>query len=609
MLVALGSCACGWLDINPNLGIDEDEVFGSFRNIRKYFDYTMSTYDFQMLDNMYMGSTIEEESSSQKYTLDGTTDIADMGLIGKNMEYKQCNLSWETVNGRNISNKPISQAMWTTIRIANRTIEHLPDIPDCTDRERDETFGYAYFLRGFCHFVLCRRFGGVPYLDHSLGPDDEWDLTRLSNWETYQKCAEDFYTAYTYLERAGWMRRDGLPGESGHLTSPTAEYPSGISALAFRARALVYAASPLSNQNGIKDWEQAAEACRDALKACEEWKFSLVPFSLYSTLFLAAGETEETIWGHSLKCKDNSNYCRGLFTYPQSYKAGASGVCPTQNFVDLYETRWGDPLDTEEARAYAQSIGHYNPQDPYSNLDPRFEEVIVHDGSKNKFVTGTINIYKSTTGKWPVTYISGTTAQFGVEWGTTDQESNGYSVTGYYCKKYWEGQRGDKGASHGHMDNLFRLAEVYLNYAEAVNEAYGPAGKAPGCELSALDAVNIIRTRAGMPDVQDRFTGSKDALRARIQNERMVEFAFEGAHYYYDIRRWKTAPQRMGNKMYGMYVTKVTKNSTYPNGRMYERRLLPETRQCTWKDSMYYFPFAQEQVQTMFNFKNNELWH
>lgn len=607
--IALSSCSCNWLDVDPNLGIDEEAVFGSYRNLRKYFDYVFSTYDVNMLNNIMMGSAMEEDSSNQMYTLEGTTDIADQGRIMTNMEYKQCNLSWETVNKRNISNKPISKAMWNIIRIANRTIEALPDIPDCTDKERDETFGYAYFTRAYAHFVLCRRYGGVPYLKKSLGPDDDWDYERPSNWETYQECAKDFYTAYQYLEKSKWMRRDGLPGEEGHLLSPTAELPSGCSALCLRARALVYAASPLSNKNGKADWEQAAAACVDALNATSQWQYSLLPFSKITDLWLAGGFSEESIWAHTLKAKDNANTMRAYLAFPQSYKQGGSGVCPTQNFVDLYETKWGDPLDTEEARAYAQSIGHYDPQDPFTNLDPRFETTIVHDGSKNKYVSGTINIYKNTNGKWPQTQISGTAAEFGKEWGTTDQDGNGYSVTGYYCKKYWEGQRGDKGASHGHVDNIFRLAELYLLYAEAVNEAYGPNGKAPGCDMTAIDAVNVIRARAGMPDVQDKFTGDANTFRARIQNERMVELAFEAGHYYYDIRRWKTAPQRMGQKMYGMYITKCTKSTTYPKGKMYERRMLPETRQCTWKDSMYYFPFSQDQAQTMKFFKNNEIWH
>lgn len=613
-LLLLSATACNWLDIDPNLGVDEEEVFGSYKNIRSYFNYAFSTYENHLTKNSFMGSAMEEECGNStvedSYTLDGTTDIADQGRKARHIEYKQCNLSWDAVSSRNTSEKPISKAMWNCIRIANKTIKALPDITDCTESERNEIFGYAYYLRAYAHFVLCRRFGGVPYITEPFGADDEWDLERLDSWTTYQECAKDFYTAYQYLEKAGWMRRDGLPGEEGHLNSPTSEFPCGVGALAFRARALVYAASPLSNKNGKEDWKQAADACAEALKAAEQWKYSLVTFDRISSLFLSSGASVESIAFRASSRKDSNKWFRSYFTYPQSYCSGASGLCPTQNFVDLYETRWGDPLDTEEARLYAQSIGHYNPQDPYADLDPRFEATIVHDGSTNQYVTGAINIYRSSTGKWPSTSISGEVMEFGKEWGTTDQDGNGYSVTGYYCKKYWEGQVGTKGAAHGHVDNIFRLGELYLLYAEAVNEAYGPSGKAGGYDKTAIEAVNFIRSRSQMPAVQSRFTADTDSFRTRIQNERTVELAFEAGHYYYDIRRWMTAPQRMGrNKMYGMYITETAVSGTYPNGRIYERKALPETRQCTWKDCMYYFPFAKEQANKMVLFKNNEIWH
>lgn len=623
--------SCDWLDVDPNLGVDEEEVFGSFKNLRKYFDYVYCEHqDFtEVINNsIFMGTTMLEEiggSNRDFYTLDGTTDIADMGRPVRNIEYKQCALTWETVDRKNISNKPVSTAMWNIIRIANRTLEALPEINDCTQQEHDELTGYAYFTRAYAHFVLARKYGGVPYLDHSLGPNDEWDIVRVDAWDTFQKCAEDFYTAYVYLQKAGWMRRDGLPGEEGHLKSPTSQYPSGVSALAFRARALVYAASPLFNKKGKADWEQAAEACAFALTtAVDDWKFSLVPFSKITDLYLATGESEESIWAVVVKSKDNAKNFSAYFAYPQSYRNAATGVCPTQNFVDLYETKWGEPLNTKEDRDAAYAVTgegstgpdklkhHYYDQDPYANLDPRFEATIVHDGSKNKFVMGTINIYKNeSTGKWPITNISNTSMEFGKEWGTTDQDGNGYSVTGYYCKKYWEGQRGDKGASHGHVDNVFRLAELYLLYGEAVNEAYGPSGKAGKCDLTAADAINVVRNRAGMPDVQQRFLATTETFRPRIQNERMVELAFEG-HYYYDIRRWMIAPERMGKPIEGMYITKLKKNpdkNIYPNGKTYERKALPETRQCTWKDCMYFFPFSQDQTHKMSLFTNNEIWH
>ena len=92
------------------------------------------------------------------------------------------------------------------------------------------------------------------------------------------------------------------------------------------------------------------------------------------------------------------------------------------------------------------------------------------------------------------------------------------------------------GARFAVTDPLIRLAEVYLNYAEAANEAYGPMGKADG-QITALEAVNAIRARAGMPPVLSDFTGSKEALRDRIRNERTVELMFEGKRWFDLVRK------------------------------------------------------------------------
>jgi hypothetical protein len=87
---------------------------------------------------------------------------------------------------------------------------------------------------------------------------------------------------------------------------------------------------------------------------------------------------------------------------------------------------------------------------------------------------------------------------------------------------------------------LIRLADVYLMYAEAVNEVYGPSGSSPESNgLTAIDAVNHVRARAGMPPVTANPTGYSD-FRELIQNERAVELCFEG-HYWFDTRRWYTA--------------------------------------------------------------------
>ena len=165
----------------------------------------------------------------------------------------------------------------------------------------------------------------------------------------------------------------------------------------------------------------------------------------------------------------------------------------------------------------------------------------------------------------------------------------------------WGGQSVKNNISPLHTDPIIRLAEVYLNYAEAANEAYGPNTPAPGATLTAVQAINLIRQRAGQADVQPQFTTTKEAFRSRIKNERIIELCFEG-HYFFDIRRWKDAPVTMAGPLMGMSIKKVPVSSEYPIGFQHMRMPLPADRQSIWKDEMYYLPFYEADYYKMRNF-------
>jgi hypothetical protein len=153
------------------------------------------------------------------------------------------------------------------------------------------------------------------------------------------------------------------------------------------------------------------------------------------------------------------------------------------------------------------------------------------------------------------------------------------------------------------------LAELYLNYAEAANEAYGPNTAAPGAAMTAVEAINHIRQRVNMPPVLAEFTGDKDIFRDRIKNERTIELAFEG-HYFYDIRRWEDAPEIYSGTMWGMDIEKVTVSPTFPTGYRYTRKKLPDNRQIAWRadGAMYYFPLRQADYEMFKNFEKYPVW-
>ena len=630
LLLAMPMTACHYLDVDSELGLTEEDVFNTTKNFKAYFNTIFSDGSEYTFRNIHCGYPLFIDWNRYRFTWACVTDAADAGrYIRSQYELKACNMTDGVLESfsfcplKNKSNgdvdlktgadKPIAYAMFNIIRIANRSLENMDRLTNATEEEKLDLTGQAYFVRGYAHFVLCNWFGGMPYLDHALTGDDEWDLPRESARSTYEKAAADLHTAYEYLKRAGKMRRDALPGQSGHLTSSELYLPSGCCCLAFRARALLYAASPLANEsNDPAAWQKAAEACAEALQAAEEWQYELLPLANYKDNFYGQMSTNETLFGYYHKAKINISNWSAFLSYPQCYSSTASGTCPTQNFVDKFETIDGYPLNTAEDRAKATAAGSYNEQNMYARRDPRLDICVVHDGSTTPYVKGVINIYYDPSTKtFPTTSISGVNQQFSQTkgWGGDDSATKAYTNTGYYCNKHWRGARGDKDASHYHLDPLFRMAELYLDYAEAVNEFAGPDGTAGSCNITALGAINKVRTRVGMPGVRSEFTASKEAFRDRIRNERNVELAYEGNHYYFDIRRWKIAPETMTQTLYGMWVESCAVDAAHPAGRVYERRELPANRNLkTWKDCMYYLPFPDAQANTMKNFVNWQKW-
>ena len=631
VLAAFCAAGCNYLDVDPDLGLTDEEVFSSYSNFSSYFFHCYQSRGgknkacINVSFPMYYDLNIES-----RMTYVCTTDAADNGHVGvATRNFKQCNLTQDIIENMTFSDqsgsKPIAYAMFHMIRQCNLTIQRIDECQNITEQQYNDLLGQSYAIRGYCHFVLARLFGGMPYIDHTLGADDDWDLPRESSHSTFVKAAEDLYTGYELLKKAGYLRRDAKPGQSGHLTSTTLNQISGCAALGVRARSLLYAASPLSNELGEEDWKVAAEACALALKVAEQEEYSLVPFENYSDNFYGKDATNECLWlmvgnGGGTIWKDNYKNYAGFFAYPQSHYTNAGGTCPTQNFVDKFETIDGYALNTPEDRAKAEAAGSYMEQDPYClaegtdrGRDPRFDNAIVYDGSTNDFVTGVINIYYDpSTNTFPKTVINGLDEAFAIEWGTADNASKAYSNTGYYCNKYWTGCRGDKQTStQPKIDPLVRMADLYLMYAEAVNEAYGPNGTAGDYPLTSLQAINKIRERAGMPPVRSEYTGDKDTFRERVRNERNVELCYESNHYYYDIRRWKIAPQTMNNAenpLYGMWVESCEVTPEHPAGRTYERRKLGENRQGVWKDCMYYIPFPDSEALKLKNFVNNDAW-
>ena len=609
------ACLEDYLNEAPDAGLTAAVVFSKYTNMLKFFDSVYdgqrvvsgTTYDFNIktAHPLYFALRME-------YTWDGMTDMSDNGRQYESQSIKAGQMGGtidKFAGPVSAKNMAILVSLFEVIRVCNTTLANIDKMQDALQVDKDDLIGQAHFIRAYAHFGLFRIWGPMPYLTKALVSGDQFDVPRLSRYETCIKIAQDFDTAYTYFKKAGIMRRD----PDLLMTSAKQFRPTGVAAIALKSRVLLYAASPQNNKNGISDWQAAAKACWTALDTAKFYGYALqtggtaaLLKQAYKNNFMNVARTNEQLWSYYANYNNpniaNPNYSIGLTTVQSMTNAvfaqqatAMSGENPTQNFVDRFETRWGDPLNTPADRSAATALLHYVDQDPYANRDPRFTWGIIYNQTTEIAGYNPANIYYETiNGKQVFSDLLNYAAFLGV------------SHTGYYQRKTIYDSNTKVATSYNLTDPVIRLAELYLNYAEAAAQGYGGEnGISPGATLTATQAANVVRTRVGMPAFPTGL--SPVVFMSRLKNERIVELCFEG-HYFYDIRRWLDAPAAMNQVLYGMDIEKVPVSSTYPKGFRYIRLPLPADRQSTWKDEMYTFPFTTEDNYKMRNFTPNPIW-
>lgn len=388
----------------------------------------------------------------------------------------------------------------------------------------------AHILKAFYYFELAKRYGGVPLIDKLYEDPSEANLPRASFEDIIGLVVREVDDNYEGLVD-DWSQA-GQAENSGRITRSAA--------MALKSRALLYAASPLFNQSEDSGkWEDAAFA---AYQIIIENRFSL--HSDYGALFVgdATNTSPETIW--AIRMGLTNEFERS--NYPIGTPGGATGICPTQNMVDAYEYL-GERTDN-----------------PYENKDPRFYASIVYNGSE-----------------W-----NGRTMQIYIG-GTDDPSRENASPTGYYLRKFMnENLNLTNDAMEVRSWIVFRYAEILLNFAEAMNEAYGPDDE-HGYGMSSRDAINMVRSRQGvsMPEVNVP-DGDKIAMREAIKRERMVELAFED-HRYWDLKRWKDAEDVLNKPVYGVEILVDGENLTYNT---------IEAGSRVFSSKMYLYPIPQTEI-------------
>ncbi|MDB5190985.1 MAG: hypothetical protein JWQ96_548 [Segetibacter sp.] len=424
--------------------------------------------------------------------------------------------------------------MYRGIRNTNVMLSNIDRVPWNDPAKYNPKYirGEQLFLRAFFYYELLKRFGGVVLLDQAQTiAESGADLQRSTYDETVAFIVKD-------LNEAAIL----LPDEWQAFNYGRATIGA---AMALKARTLLNAASPLNNAQGnAGKWKAAADAAKavmDLRKYTLEQSYGDVLIKETSPEYIMISVKAPRAW---------TGYINN-FIAPPSYGGQQSLIAPTQNHVDLYEMNNG--------KLITDPTSGYNPQNPYLNRDPRFYNNIIYNdqtwqGRKVQTFTGGMDVSAT---------------------------SLIYTKTGYYLKRLWPEQI-NRNTGTGVLNFVYlRYAEMLLNYAEALNEAEGPTSE-------VATAVNTVRFRAGLPALPLGL--SKDVMRARIRNERSVEFAFEDIRWW-DILRWKQGKEIVAQPMKGVVITRPT-----PTTFSYTATTLATNFQKVFEDHMHVYPIPLNEI-------------
>lgn len=501
-----------------------------------------------------------------------------------------------------------SYQLFDGIRHSNIFLENLRNesqVPDLGAVERERWIGEAEFLNAYFHFQLMRMYGPIPIIDENLEVDASEDAVQRARQpvdEVVDYIVEQLDASVTKLPN----QINDPQTEMGRITSSIA--------LAVKAKVLLTAASPLFNGNEdypasfatedrtplinpnfeVEKWQRAADAAYEAIQMAEAnghslYEFEENNFDLTDTTMTkmsirqAVSErwNSEVIWGLSnsttwdlqrnammpLDPEHNDNNARKILSAPLKI----ARMFYSENGVPMSEDNTLNYSQDNESQLRAADFSErYNIEEGFEtaqlNFDrePRFYANLGFDGS-------TFYKYDSPSNSDENTWVI--RSKFGDYGGSSHAFHN--NVTGYYIKKLvnWNQTMSSSGVTYREYAwPQIRLAEVYLMYAEAMNEANGPSEE-------VYEYLDRIRERAGLQGVVDSWQNfstnpnkpdTQQGLREIIQRERMIELSFEGKRFW-DLRRWKRAADELNGPIVGWNVQGQEAVSYYQKTTVYQQ--------------------------------------
>jgi hypothetical protein len=496
--MVLGSCKKGLLDKSPLNSLSDATVWNDPALVQSFVnDQYRGLPSFDWYDKVRcisLSSACDE--SIHQYGYDGIYDMNKGALAPSNMTGFD---TWSFDYG-----------YIRKIDVFFSKINQVPGEAALLDRMKGE----MHFLRAWYYLELAERYGGVPLITEPFQLDDEFKVPRSSYDSTV-----DFIVAESDSAAALLPESYGA-ADLGRATQGAA--------MALKSRILLYAASPLWNpSNDPAKWQKAATAAK-AVIDMTGYHLYTGPMGTYGQIF-TDNTNEEIIFQRTID-PTSANTVYSAVEQTEGPDGGINALgqyggwntnSPSENLVDAFGMKDGLPI--------GQS-GLYNSQDPYTNRDPRFYADINYDGAK-WWADSTLEFFVG--GRNSPQYL-----------GNSDHGNS--SRTGYTMRKHLNLTFDYQNDHYGQTTDpwiIFRISEMYLNYAEA---EYGL-----GIEEQARWALDQLRSRpsVNLPAV----TESGNALLLRIQNERQVELCFE-AQRFWDVRRWKIADVTENTPLRGINI-------------------------------------------------------
>lgn len=626
VLMSTGACK-KYLDVVPDNVATIDNAFTLRSSAERYlftcYSYMPRTGHFNDNPAMNAGDELWYMFPSK----DISVNFWNIARGGQNASAPLGNF-WEGTN----SGRPL----FTGIRDCNIFLDNIHKVPDMDRFEKDRWSAEVTFLKAYYHFYLLRMYGPIPIIRTNLLVGSKPDEVKVYR-EHVDSC---FNYIVELLDQV--MENEQLPDRIVGTEATELGRVTKSIVTAFKARVLVTAASPLFNGNADyasmndpkggkplfnttpdpQKWVRAAEACKQAIEFCHTNGYSLYKFTgagynlvpetkLQLDIRGAVTDKEfnsEVIWHNTLsRAGDIQRWSMPLINAGTSGNGPKGIIAPPIKMAELFYTSHGVPIEQDVAWDYGNRYALRKATNAERFYIKTGEETVqLHFDREPRFYANLGFDRGIWFGNWVNNYDSTGLAVVRARKGETAarQGISNFSITGYWIKKLVNITTAC--AADGAMTTVqypwpeMRLADLYLLYAEALNEVDGPNN-------GALDWINLVRARAGLPTVQDAWSNwarenakytTKIGLRDIIHQERLIELAFEG-HRFWDLRRWKEAHIVLNRPIKGWDIEQLDPASYYKEVLLFNQ---------TFRMREYFWPLSINELLTNRNLVQNTGW-